>query len=190
MFLLFSLQPDFEYTSGLPSPKSNMYVFHRPFRLKFRRSMCRVFDILGHLRFDWLCNPIRVWSVQFTHESNTCMEPDMHSVGLGYGTVAELLDSTHGPYVVSLHTQRSDKQRWQGVWKSQYVKERILIWVICICFWHSRDPPTCEQKQIRIQAQIATERSDDKYSQIKTQHSDLIWGRWEGTHRRRSKDKC
>jgi hypothetical protein len=33
MFLLFSLQEDFEYTSGLSSPKSNMYVFHRSFHL-------------------------------------------------------------------------------------------------------------------------------------------------------------
>ncbi len=33
MFLLFSLYKDFEYKSGLSSPKSNMYVFHRPFRL-------------------------------------------------------------------------------------------------------------------------------------------------------------
>jgi hypothetical protein len=42
-------------------------------------------------------------------------------------------------HVVSLHTQRCDKQRWQGTWKSQYAKERILSWVRCICLWHARD---------------------------------------------------
>jgi hypothetical protein len=46
-------------------------------------------------------------------------------------------------FQISLHTQRRDKQRWQGAWKRQYVKERILIWVRCICFWHARSLRIC-----------------------------------------------
>jgi hypothetical protein len=48
----------------------------------------------------------------------------------------------------------------------------------------ARNPPTREQKQIHIHTQTEPERSDDSCSQIKTQHSDRIRGRWEA-HRRR-----
>jgi hypothetical protein len=53
-----------------------------------------------------------------------------------FWTVAECLDGTYVPYVVSLHTQRRGNQCWQGAWQSQYAKERILIWVPCICSWY------------------------------------------------------
>ncbi len=64
------------------------------------------------------------------------------------GMVAECFVNTYIPYVVSLRTQRRVKQCWQGSWKSQYAKERILIWVYCICSWHARN--------LRISTQIAT----------------------------------
>jgi hypothetical protein len=105
--------------------------------------MHRVSDMLGHFQFYWswaLYTQCAFLSIQFTHGSkymheyrNTFREARL------FWTVAECLGSTHGPYVVTLHTQRRGKQRWQGPWKSQYAKERILIWVCCICFWHARD---------------------------------------------------
>ncbi len=63
----------------------------------------------------------------------------------------------HRQHVRSVHGFSPYTTTWQevltgeGVWKNQYDKERILIWVRCICFWHPRDSPTREQKQIRIQ---------------------------------------
>ena len=75
------------------------------------------------------------------------------------------------------------KQCWQGVWKSQYAKERILIWVSCICSWHARD--------LRISTQIAPRpESYGNCSQMKTQYSDHIWGRRKGQHRRWWENQC
>jgi hypothetical protein len=98
-------------------------------------------------------------------------------------TVAECLDSTYGPYVVTLHTQRCDKHRWQGACKKQYVKERILIWVRCICSWHARD--------LWISTQIAPRpESHGNCSQMKAFCSDHIWGRRKGQHRRWWENQC
>jgi len=97
----------------------------------------------GHFQFYWSCvlyTQCVFWSIQFTHDSKYIHECRHAFRGARlFWTVAECLDSTYGPYVVTLHTQRRDKQCWQGVWKSQYANERILIWVCCIFFWYARD---------------------------------------------------
>jgi hypothetical protein len=103
--------------------------------------MLRVSVMLGHLQFDWswtLYTECSILSIQFTHDSKYMHEyRHAFSGSRLFWTVVEWLDNTHGQllcwsYVVSLHTQRRDKQCWQGVWKRQYAKERILIWVLCI----------------------------------------------------------
>ncbi len=138
------------------SPKSNIYVFpivHPPL---VWRAMRRVFAILGHFRFYWLWALYTQWtflSIQFTHGSKYMYECRHTFSGARLcWTVAECLGSTYGSYVVTLHTKRRAKHRWQGAWKSQYVKERILIWVWCICSWHARD--------LRISTQIALLRPE------------------------------
>jgi hypothetical protein len=86
------------------------------------------------------CRPHDFTVIRFNRMTvNTCMNTDMFSVRRLFWTVVECLDDTFGPYVVSLHTQRCDNQRWRGSWRSQYGKERILTWVLCICVWHPRD---------------------------------------------------
>ncbi len=82
--------------------------------------------------------------------------------------VFEYQVSTYVPYVVSLHTQQRGKQCWQGVWKRQYAKERILIWVCCICSWHVRD--------LWISTQITLPRpeSHGNCSQMKTHTAPTV----------------
>jgi hypothetical protein len=105
-----------------------------------------------------------VLSVQITHGANTCMDARHAFSGARLcWTVAECLDGTYGSYVVSLHTQRRDKQCWQGVWKSQYAKERILIWVRCICSWHARD--------LRISTQTHYQDPNRMATTVKWRHS-------------------
>ncbi len=72
----------------------------------------------------------------------------------------------------------------EGVWKSQYAKERILIWGRCFCSWNARD--------LRISTQITLPRpeSNDICSQMKAYWSDHIWGRRKAQHHRRWEDQC
>ena len=110
-------------------------------------------DISGLTGHEPRTRNARFLSIQFTHGSKYMYECRHAFSGARLcWTVAECLGSTYGPYVVSLHTQRRGKQRWQGAWKSQYAKERILIWVRCICSWHARD--------LRISTQIALLRPE------------------------------
>jgi hypothetical protein len=115
--------------------------------------MRRVSAMLGHFRFHWswaLYTQCVFLSIQFTHGSKYMYECRHAFSGARLcWTVAECLGSTYGPYVVSLHTQRRGKQRWQGAWKSQYAKERILIWVLGICSWNARDLPTWPETNTR-----------------------------------------
>jgi hypothetical protein len=150
--------------------------------------MLRVSVMLGHFQFHWswvLYTQCATLSIQFTHCVKYMYECRHAFRGAKlFWTVVECLVSTYVPYVVSLHTQRRDKQRWQGVWKSQHVKERILIWVFCICSWQARD--------LQNLTQIALPRpeSHDSYSQMKTYWSDLIWGWRKGQHHRRWENQC
>ncbi len=105
--------------------------------------------ILGHAPYTQCA----FLSIQFTLVSKYMYEcRHAFSRAILFWTVAEYLGGTYVPYVVSLHTQRCDRQCWQGVWKSQYTKERILIWVQCICSWHERD--------LRISTHIALPRPE------------------------------
>ena len=150
--------------------------------------MSRVSAMSGHFRFplSWaLYTQCAFLSIQFTHGSKYMYECSHAFSGARlFWTVAECLDGTYVPYVVSLHTQRRGKQRWQGAWKSQYAKERILIWVRCICSWHARD--------LRISTQIAVPNPESlgNCSQMKAYWSDRIWGRRKGRHRRRWENQC
>jgi hypothetical protein len=96
--------------------------------------MRRVSVMLGHFQFYWswaLCTHCAILSIQFTHDSKYTHECRHAFRGARlFWTVAECLGSTYSLYVVTLHTQRRGKQRWQGAWKSQYAKERVPVCMI------------------------------------------------------------
>jgi hypothetical protein len=86
-----------------------------------------------------------------------------------FWTAAEYLGNTYGLYVVTLHTQRRGKQCWQGTWKSQHAKERILFWVHCIASttWYGPQMAKFWKKSIkwqgvRVQRKLGFQRGNEQ----------------------------
>jgi hypothetical protein len=74
--------------------------------------------------------------------------------------------------VVTLHTQRRGKQRWQGVWKSQYAKERISTWV-CVSVFGMHTTSRSEQNKFTEDIAYAQERSQSQSQCAKIPKSNV-----------------